>query len=87
MIVCPTCRYPVTIPTAVVDTVDRGGVRGRRITCPTCATVFTVTVVILEPSPHTPARLAKIRNQYRGEDPLPLRRVLRRARDDKSNGA
>lgn len=66
MTACPTCRYPVTLPTATVVTVARGGIRGARVSCPTCGTVFTETVVIVAPSPLAPKRLAELRNQYRG---------------------
>ncbi len=66
MIVCPVCDNAVTLPIAVETIIDRGGVHGRRVTCPTCDCVFSTITRVLRPSPLLPERLAKLRSQPRG---------------------
>ena len=62
MIVCPVCANAVTLPTAVETLIDRGGVHGRRVTCPTCGCVFSTITRVLRPSPLRPDELARIRS-------------------------
>ncbi len=66
MIVCPACANAVTVPAAVETIIDRGGVRGRRVTCPVCRCIFSIVTRVLQFSPLLPEQLAKLRSQPRG---------------------
>ena len=50
MITCPVCGNAITLPTAVETLIDRGGVYGRRVTCPACRCVFSTITRVLRPS-------------------------------------
>lgn len=66
MTACPVCGNVVTLASAIRVTIDRGGVYGQRVTCPTCGAVYSATTVIIKESPLTIDQLAKIRSQPRG---------------------
>ena len=65
MITCPVCGNAITLPTAIETLIDRGGVYGRRVTCPACRCVFSTITRVLRPSPLSPKQLEQIRNQPR----------------------
>lgn len=65
MTACPVCANVVTLPSAIEVIMDRTPIYGRRVTCPSCGTIYSVVVRVLRNSPLSPKQLEQIRNQHR----------------------
>ena len=65
MIACPVCANITVLPSAIELTIERAGIHGRRVTCPSCGAIYSVVVQLLQDSPLSPKQLEQTRNQPR----------------------